>query len=170
MPCPLHLCEGLRKFTPRWVSWRPQLDVFQPVISEKTDWRHKFHIWELLRCPTIALRMYYSKPRISKHKSHWLTNFLGTKRPSTQSNCIPAGSPHLYCLAYIMVGSYFTPLTVKNGKIYSHSMCCHLSRPHPWQTEWESYFQRCRRFVHTLSQSKGWIRVMWPRHRLLSSL
>ena len=69
-PRSLCLSQGLRKFTPHRVTWGPQLNVFQPTTSEKTDWRHKFHIWELLRCPTIVLRRYYSKPRISEHESH----------------------------------------------------------------------------------------------------
>ena len=69
-PCSLHLSQVLRKFTPCWVTWGPQLNVFQPTTSKKTDCRHKFHIWGLLRCPTMAPRMYYSKPRISEHESH----------------------------------------------------------------------------------------------------
>ena len=51
-PRSLHLSQGLRKITPRRVSWGPQLNVFQPTISKKTDWRHKYHIQKLLRCPT----------------------------------------------------------------------------------------------------------------------
>ena len=119
----LHLSQGLRKFTPCRVTWGPQLNVFQPTTSEKTDWRHKFHICGVLRCPTIAPRMYNSKPQISEHESHWLTNFIGTKGLSTQSNGIPASSSHPYGLAYMTVGSYLTPFA---GKKWGNLLTQHV--------------------------------------------